>query len=245
MPQGGGGPPPPPPPTLPFGLTNAASQLSGAIAPGEVVTFYIGGLVPSYAASSDLSVTFDGTAAPMLYADPNQINAVTPFGLSGKSSSQVALNYQGQAAAQGTASVTATAPGIFSTSGLGQGQGNIANQDGSLNSASNPASVGSTVSLLATGAGAMNPQLTDGDTNPPTSQPVAPVTVILCGIDVKPGPTAPNIQYSGSAPGEIAGILQVNFVIPQACATSTGPAVPLVLFIGGNKSQPNLTIAIQ
>ncbi|HEY7339060.1 MAG TPA: hypothetical protein VH639_29495 [Bryobacteraceae bacterium] len=245
IPQGGGGPPPPPPPSLPFGIVNAASEASGAIAPGEIVSLYFGGLVPSFAAASDLSVTIDGTAAPMLYADPNQINAVTPFGLAGKSSVQVALNYQGQAVAQGTVSVAATAPGIFSANGLGQGQGAIVNQDTSLNSASNPAPVGSTVTLFATGAGSMNPPLTDGEivaSSPtPTSQPVASVQLSMCGADIRPN----SIPYAGPAPGEIAGILQVNFVIPQTCATSTGPAVPLVMFIGGNKSQSNLTIAIQ
>jgi uncharacterized protein (TIGR03437 family) len=243
-PGSGGGSPPP------FGIVNAASQTAGAIAPGEIVTLYIKGLVPASAAGSDLSVTINGTATPILYADPNQINTVTPFELAGQSSTQVALNYQGMSVAQGTVSVAATAPGVFSANAQGTGQAVLINQDGTSNSASHPASQGSIVALFATGGGVMNPPLTDGVPTPtvaPFAQPVASVQLSLCGVDINPNSLTPagtpQIPYKGPVPGEIPGILQVNFVVPGC--KNTGSAVPLYLFVGGVRSQTGLTFAIQ
>jgi uncharacterized protein (TIGR03437 family) len=207
---------------------------------------YIKGLVPASAAGSDLSVTINGTATPILYADPNQINTVTPFELAGQSNVQVALMYQGMTVGQGSVSVTATAPGVFSLDSSGKGQAIVINQNGSFNSSSNPASQGSIVALFATGGGVMkNPTLTDGEiiplTTTPTSQPAAQVALSLCGVDINPN--TPGIKYSGPVPGTIAGVLQVNFVVPSC--KNTGSAVPLYLFVGGARSQTGLTFAIQ
>jgi len=230
----------------PFGIANAASQAAGPVAPGEMVSLYVAGLVPSNAAPTDLSVTINGIAAPILSASPTQINAVTPFELAGQSSAQVALNYRGTTVAQGAIPVTAAAPGVFSMDQTGTGQAVVINQDGSYNSPSNPASQGSIVALFATGAGLMkNPALTDGEVIPlvttPTSQPVASVALSMCGVDINPN--SPAIQYSGPVPGTLAGIIQVNFVVPNC--KNAGSAVPLYLFIGGVRSQAGLTIAIQ
>jgi uncharacterized protein (TIGR03437 family) len=51
------------------------------------------------------------------------------------------------------------------------------------------------------------------------------------------------VTYAGSAPESVAGLLQVNVVIPQSAPT--GAAVPLILNIGGSQSQAGVTIAIQ
>ena len=66
--------------------------------------------------------------------------------------------------------------------------------------------------------------------------PLLPVSVTVDGI-----PSL--IQYKGGAPGEVAGLMQVNVQIPETAAT--GPAVPVMLRIGDRLSQVNLTIAVQ
>jgi uncharacterized protein (TIGR03437 family) len=65
---------------------------------------------------------------------------------------------------------------------------------------------------------------------------VLPVTVTIGGID------AP-VSYSGSAPGEIAGLNQINATIPPG--VTPGPDVPIVLKVGGAQSPPGVTIAVR
>jgi uncharacterized protein (TIGR03437 family) len=66
--------------------------------------------------------------------------------------------------------------------------------------------------------------------------PVLPVTVTIGGITGTP-------QYAGSAPDSIAGLLQVNAVVPQGAAT--GSSVAITLNIGGSQSQARVTIAVK
>src|SRR6185369_11913725 len=60
-------------------VTNAASNLAGAIAPGEVITLYGSGLAGAQTA------LLNGVSAPLLYATPGQAGAVVPASLSGSS----------------------------------------------------------------------------------------------------------------------------------------------------------------
>jgi uncharacterized protein (TIGR03437 family) len=61
------------------------------------------------------------------------------------------------------------------------------------------------------------------------------VTVSIGGID------AP-VEYAGAAPGEVAGLLQVNASIPLNAPT--GPAVPISLTIRNAISPAGATIAV-
>lgn len=234
-----------------FAATNSAiqGQAAQAVAPGELVTLWISGLLPAIPMPSNLAdtfrVTFNGIPAPLLYASLTQINAVTPFELAGlelagQGNAQIALYYQTQQVFQGSIAVAASEPGIFSVDGSGSGQAVVVNQDGTLNSASNPAPRGSIVAMFGTGFGAMNPPLGDGvivPTSPtPTNTPAAAVAVQVGGNPA-------TIVYNGPAPGAIAGLIQVNFVVPAAA--SPGAAAMLQVQAGNNLSSANLTMAVQ
>jgi uncharacterized protein (TIGR03437 family) len=54
---------------------------------------------------------------------------------------------------------------------------------------------------------------------------------------------ASSVQYAGSAGNSVAGLLQVNAVIPQA--VTAGSAVPVTISVGGVPSQGGVTIAVQ
>jgi uncharacterized protein (TIGR03437 family) len=230
------GPGAPSPPVM-LSIVNGASQQGGAVSPGEIVSLYQSGILPATVAISDVSVTFNGTAAPLLFAGANQINVITPFELAGQTTASVAVMYQGTSVGQATVSVAPTSPGVFTTGGTLQAA--IVNQDGTLNSPSNPAPIGSTVSLFATGAGVFqNPALTDGEivsgASTPTSTPVGKVAMNVDGHDVR-------MTYSGPAPGLVAGVLQINFVIPASL--TPGSAVTLTVGVGGVQS-PQVTLAV-
>ena len=125
----------------PSGVLSAGSFLAGAIAPGELVTLFGSGIGPAAAQQPSGSVTstvlggtsvfFDGTAAPLLYAGTNQINAIVPYGVSGKTATQLTITAQGKTIAAVAQAVAATAPAIFTLNFNGAGPGAILNQDSS------------------------------------------------------------------------------------------------------------------
>jgi uncharacterized protein (TIGR03437 family) len=231
----------------PAGVLNAASLLPGPVAPGEIVTLLGSGIGPRIAQqpagspSSTIlggtSVQFDGTPAPLLYAGPNQINTVVPFGVAGNSSAQMQITSQGQTVASLVLAVSATAPAIFTADGSGAGAGAILNQDSTANSPSNPAEKGSVVSLFATGAGQTDPAGVDGQiAGTVLSKPALPVSVQIDGLDAR-------VLYAGAAPGLIAGLLQINCVVPANAPS--GYSLPVVLTIGQTSSPAGVTLAIR
>jgi uncharacterized protein (TIGR03437 family) len=230
--------PAPDPVTLPpvLSAVSAASQQQGAVAPGEILTIYGEGLGPAsgLAASFDPSgalpnqlggaeVRFDGTAAPILYAQAGQVNVQAPYAIAGLRTSHVEAFYQGKAAGAVDISVTDAAPALFPLA---------FNQDGSPNSESAPAPRGTIVTLFGTGEG-----LTDGPNLPgqaaaaPYPRPKLPVKLTIGGIPAE-------ILYAGSAPG-LAGTLQVNARVPGAFLAPGAATVELQ--VGSNVS-PALTI---
>lgn len=129
-----------------------------------------------------------------------------------------------------------SAPGIFTIDPTGTGQGAVVNQDGSVNSAANPADRESVISIYATGEGQTSPAGVTGSVTQSNKIPLLPVTVTIGG-------TAAAVQYAASAPGEVAGVLQVNAAVPQS--VTPGSAVPVIVSVGEIASQPNVTIAVK
>jgi len=234
-------------------VVNAASGIVGGVSPGEIVSIRgygagasaVGGLRldPSGTLVSrinGLQVTFDGQPAPLIFTSANQTNAIVPYEVVGRSSTVMQVWY---AAASGTLQtaawvlpVVASAPGVFTVDATGTGQAAVVNQDGTVNSAANPAVRGSVVSIYATGEGQTAPDGVTGSvagSNP--ASPVLPVTVTIGGIDA-------TVQYAGAAPGEVAGLLQVNAVVPAGVAPG---AAAVTLSVGGVPSQAGVVIAVK
>ncbi len=222
-----------PPPTIatvtvpaPVSAVSAASLLGGAIAPGEIVTIYgsgigpVQGVVGGLNASGLLSnlvggaeVHFDGVAAPIFYAQAGQVNAQAPYTIAGQSTTHMEVFYQGQIAGEADVPVAAAAPAVFPT---------VLNQDGSLNSASNPAIQGSTLTFFGTGEGLTNGANIAGQAAaPPYPQPLLPVSITIGG-------TTATLLYAGEAPG-LVGMSQVNAMVP---AGTTSGSVNAVLTVG-------------
>jgi uncharacterized protein (TIGR03437 family) len=231
------------------GIVNSASYAGGSVSPGEIITLFgsfpgpatlvglqlVGGIVSNNL--SGAQVLFDGVAAPMIYAKAGQMAAVVPYEVNGRSATQVQVSYQGQTSNTVSMPVTSVMPGVFSYDSTGRGQGAIINQDGTINSASNPAPAGTVVAVYATGEGQTNPAGTDGKPGvPPAPIPIVqPVGASVAGISA-------SVQYAGGAPGLVAGVLQVNVKIPAGAGSGS---VPLLVSIGGQSSQSLITVAVQ
>lgn len=229
---------------------NAASLAPNRVSPGEIVSFFGSGIGPPVGVEASLDaggrlpsslantrVLFDGNPVPLLYVRSDQINAVTPFGLFGKTTTQVEIEYQGRKSPAFTLPVTSATPGIFTVDSSGSGQAAALNEDGSVNSPSNPARLGSIVVLFATGAGPLNPVPEDGTViqgSPPRTLP-ASAYIGSCPAEV---------LYSGSAPGLIAGAIQVNLRVPDQALCGGGNRKVFVLF-GGAPSEQFATIAVR
>lgn len=229
---------------------SAASYASDTVSPGELVTLFGMNLGPATAVglqldssglvSTNLAATqvlFDGIPAPMIYAGSGQVSAVVPYGLTNPTT-QVQVQNEGVTSASFPVSVSPAHPAIFTADSSGGGQAAALNEDGSLNSTVNPASLGSVVVLYATGAGQTSPQGVDGSVtgydNLP--QPVLPVTVAIGGQPAE-------VLYAGAAPGIVAGVMQINVRIPAS--VQSGAAVTVSLAVGKQFSSQNVTVAVQ
>ena len=85
------------------------------------------------------------------------------------------------------------------------------NQDGSVNSEDNPASLNSVVSVFVNGGGLLSPLPADGTLQGPGLIATVPITAGYVSGEFVDSPTA--VIYAGSAPGQLAGIMQINVLI--------------------------------
>jgi uncharacterized protein (TIGR03437 family) len=173
-------------------ITNAASNLSAPLSPGEIFVLYGSGMGPSQLAQMHLNdaglvdttlaetqVLFNGTPAPIVYTSDQQLAAIVPYSVQGPSADLV-VSYQGSATNPMPVLLQGSSPGIFTFNSSGQGQAAAINQDGTINSAANPAPAGSVISLYATGEGATSPAGVDGKiASAPLPAPILPVSVTI------------------------------------------------------------------
>jgi len=231
-------------------IVNAASQIQGAVAPGEIVSIYgfaVGPpstlgftLDPSGTVATNYNGTqilFDGNPAPLLYSSPFQTNLIVPYEIADRKSTTIEVVYNGARSAAWGVPVAPSAPAIFTIDPAGQGSAAVLNQDSSANSPTNPATLGSVIQIYATGAGLTSPPgVTGAITQGSLERPILPVAVTIGGVDAK-------VVYAGSAPGSVSGLFQVNAVVPPR--VTPGENVPIVLTVGSARSQEGVTVAVQ
>ena len=231
-------------------VLNAASFLPTQLSPGEIITLRGSDLGPTAGVSttvdssgyvattlSTTKVLFDGTAAPLLYVSSTQINAIVPYEVANRVSTKLQVQAHSQSSQELEMKVADTAPGLFTSASSGSGQGAILNQDGTINSAANPEKRGNIVVLYGTGHGQTSPAGVTGAVYGSSllRYPTASVVVRIGGVTA-------DVLYSGSAPGMVAGALQINARIPQSVGTG---AIPVEVQIGGVTSQSGVTVAVQ
>ena len=241
------------PPTQILSVVNAASGASGAVAPGEVVLvegFSIGpsprvvATVPATGAlgttAGSTTVTFDGHAAPMLYASASAVAVIVPYEVSGTSTS-VGVSFvnatNNQVPTAVSVPLAASAPGVFTSDASGSGVAVAINQDGTVNSASNAAARGSVVLLYATGEGATAPAVADGaiTTGRIVPGPILPVTLSIGGVPAR-------VISAESAPGSVAGVMQIEAIVPTSVAPG---AAAVVVTVGTASSQAGVTLNVK
>src|ERR1039457_6825784 len=229
-------------------VANVASYANGPISPGEMVVIFGSGMGPSNVVGfqldqqgriantlSKVQVFFDGNPAPLIYVSARQVSAMVPYGVAGKSLTQIQVVYQGSTSDSFQKPIAASAPGVFTADSSGLGQVAMTNSDGSYNTSSNTAAPGSYVTFYLTGEGQTIPPGTDGNIAASTANVALLVTIQIAGRTVP-------LLYAGSAPGNVNGFAQINAVIPADLPY--GGNLPLVVQVGGASRQSGATLAV-
>jgi uncharacterized protein (TIGR03437 family) len=228
------------------GLANAAELYTSAkIAPGEIVNIFGVNLGPDgqlnavFDASGRLPFTlggtevyFNGLRAPLLSVGSQQVSAIVPFAssTSGRVAAEVRVN--GVVSNILELPASASAPKIVASPNL---YAVALNQDGTVNGANNPAAYGEIVSVFINGAGPLTPAPDDG-TRGRAGQLIALPFLVEAG-----GVLAPTeVTYAGAAPGEVAGVTQVNLRVPTL--GSPRPSTGLEIRIGEEVTYANIWV---
>ena len=228
-------------------VVNAASFASGPIAPGEIISIFGAGLGPETPARGvvdsetgrlptaleGVSVLLDGEPSPLLYVRETQINAQVPYEIAGRSSVQLAVSYGSIDSPRATLAVSPARPALFLIPGSRSAI--VLNEDGRLNSASQPARLGESVTLFGTG---------QGETSPPSGTgQMAPVMSAhrIEEVSVMVGGSAAEVVSAGLAPG-FAGVFLIQVRIPDTA--TTGEETPVSVTIQGESSPTDVVISI-
>jgi uncharacterized protein (TIGR03437 family) len=180
-------------------ISNGASLIPGPLVAGSRAT--VRGL---RLAGREVSVTFDGEPASLLSNSGEQIDVLVPAALSGRGWVRLLVTVDGVAGAPRAVQIAPVWPAIFPNG--------VLNQDGSPNSALNPAAAGSVVQIFLTGlAGKVTAKIHDREITDP--------------------------DYAGPAPG-YAGVQQVNLPVPSDLPAMTTE----VVVCGAAESHPDLPV---
>jgi len=211
-------------------VQNAASGLTGPVAPGEIVVITGSGLGPAQLISSvpqsdglfgtqlaGTTVQINGTPAPLIYTWATQVAAIVPDSVSG-GTAQVTVSYQGQTSASFPVPVAPTAPGIFTVDSTGRGHAASIDQNGAINTA---AQWNDVITLFVTGGGHATNAVVTLYPDDPYFLRMIPVS----GSDVQQ---------------TVAGVMQIK--VPIAYGLDCD--VPVVVQVGNASSQAGVTIAM-
>ena len=225
------------------GVVNAGN-FSQAMAPGGLISVFGTNLspvnmatnqVPLPTALGDSCLVINGTAVPMLFVSPEQINAQLPFNAAGDET--LVLYTPGGVSNNYNLTLSSDAPSVF-LSGVAGPETGIAtvvrSSNNQLVTPTNPIHPGDQIVIYATGLGATTPPVAAGAAAP--SHPLARVTdtpvVTLGGVPL-------TLEFAGLAPGEV-GVYQIDAAVPRSIGQ--GMSVPLTITQSGGATTMNVRI---
>lgn len=240
------------------GIVNAASFAAGQpLAAGSLVAIFGTQLAPGLAQAasvplstslSNVSVSFNGIAAPLDFVSAGQINAQIPYEAlpsGGSGTINVTVSNNGNVSPPQPIVINSAVPGVFAVSGHAIAiiatdasdprYGTLAAPAGSIPGlTTSPAHANDVLIVYATGLGAVTPAVQSGhDSLDQLRTTVLTPTILVGNV---PGP----LYFSGLTP-QFPGVYQINVGVPQV---TPGNAVPLQVQINGVTSPATANIAI-
>ncbi len=204
------------------GVSNSFSGVA-TFAPGMLTSVYGTGLAQGTQQAGRLplpllvqgsSATVNGVTAPLYYVSPAQMNIQIPYETAA-GPAVVAINNGGKVAAF-PIRVDVNAPGVFAPA-------NILPVSGKS---------GDILVIYSTGEGDVTPTLPTGAT-PESGTAVSRLPVPRQPVNVTVAGVSAQLAFAG-VPIGVAGVTQINFIVPSGIPT--GPQ-PLVVTVGGVPSQ--------
>jgi uncharacterized protein (TIGR03437 family) len=215
-------------------VESSGYQITRKVSPRDLVSLYgigIGPATPSGAQVSNSAVSrslggvqvlFDGAPAALLYAGSTQINAIVPSGVASRTSTFVQIVTPTGTLDGFNLAVQPVSPRVLtdvSNAAL------ALNANGTINSATNPASLGSIVTVYMTGGGANSTDPDNQVTSFP-SDPIYPLSVLSNVNVIRTGELSLEVDFAGDAVGIVNGVMQINFRLPAS--TPIGFLEPLL-----------------
>jgi len=217
---------------------------SQQVNPGEIVTLFGSNLGPREGVAFQLvngrlpnvlggtRVLVNGAAVPILYSSYGQVNAILPYSLL-FDHPEIRVDVNGVAGniVNDPFVRPASGPSVFTTgqvalNGSNYGRAAALNEDGSVNSAANPAKKGSRVVLFGTGGGQTFPASEAGEV---TAQARPLAVKVKAWIHHFSDQTPLAVEYAGAAPTLVAGVVQINIKLPDVIPSTNGLPPGLVL----------------
>jgi uncharacterized protein (TIGR03437 family) len=208
-------------------VRNGAS-FKTAFAPGGILSVFGSGLAPVTQAANSVPLPLsilgvealvNGIVAPLYYVAPGQLNVQIPYETAANASATLSVNNNGQVTTQNF-DVAGAAPGIFT------------NSSGALVPTA-AAALGEEVAFYITGAGTVQPAISDGAA-PPSSTAIANLPMPAQKTTVTIGGVNAAIDFIG-IPWGLVGVTQINVQVPNGIASG---AQPVVVTVGGVASAP-------
>lgn len=210
-------------------LNGASFALGFPISPGGFVTLFGTGLssqtttaktFPFPATLGGVTATVNGKAAPLYLVSPTQISLVVPYSTTGTTATIIVTN--GTASNAVEVPLAATAPGIFSLTQNGLGDGAVLHANNAVVNVDNPAVPGEIVQVFLSGMGAVTPPVIEG-----AAAPTATLTNVISPVAVTIGGKPADVSFNGLTPG-LASLYQLNVKVPSVPPGAQSLAVQTV-----------------
>jgi uncharacterized protein (TIGR03437 family) len=202
------------------------------VAPSEILVIAGTGMGPAQKMDAQLgpdgklattlagtSVTFDRIPAPLLSVQSGQIVCIVPFGARG-----LTMQVQSNGAVSNSILMPSDIAAVEAFA--------IANGDGSVNTPDHPAPPGSMVTVYAAGLGPTSPSSMDGEINGTTPRKLEFIMDATI-YDTSGNSWPAEVLFAGPAPGQVAGITQINVRVPQLTAGQYTVAVGFAPLVRG------------
>ncbi len=227
-------------------IVNAASNISGALAPNTIATLYgtelsyvtralsgdeVVNRLPTAIGATGVRVLVGGIPAGLYYVSPNQVNFLVPA-LLAPGPSDVVLMLDSRAGPIVPTAILAAAPALFLQE---TGWAVATRPDGSIVSRASPARPGEVIVLYGTGFGQTAKPLSDGLVPRAAAEieRAAEARLLIGGKALE----RPAVFYIGVTPG-FAGLYQINLKIPA----DVGENPEIIIEIAGQASPPGVRL---
>jgi uncharacterized protein (TIGR03437 family) len=188
-------------------------QPGGPLAPGTVIQIFGSDLAPSSTVAeaplpstlNGVTVIIAGSAVPLSFVSPTQVNAQLPFGLTPGTPYQVIVGAGNAIIPPTTVAINSVEPGVAANI---DGSTVALHENGDSITTASPALPGETISVFLGGLGRTTPDVPAG-----TASPADPLATVVSPVSASLDDRGVDVISANLSPG-LVGVYQVRLTIP-------------------------------